>query len=72
MESKVYLKNPESAEAAAEHHQSAVLDAINNVLAGRDPCLDSTDIPVVIVEGDGANNNVTNETDMNLRMSPLS
>jgi hypothetical protein len=75
VESKVYLKNPESAEAAAERHQSAVLDAMNNVLAGRVARSDSTDVPVVIVEGDGTNNNVTNvtnDTDTNLRMSPLS
>jgi hypothetical protein len=45
---------------------------MNNVLAGRGARSDSTDVPFVIVEGDGANNNVTNDTDTNLRMSLLS
>jgi hypothetical protein len=45
---------------------------MNNVLAGRVAHPDSTDIPVVILEGDGTNNHVTNVTDTNLRMSPLS
>jgi hypothetical protein len=72
VESKVYLKNPESTEAAAEYHQLAVLDAMNNVLAGRVAHSHTAGIPVVILAGDGTNNNVTNETEMNLRMSPLS
>jgi hypothetical protein len=48
---------------------------MNNVLAGRVARLDSTDVPDFTVEGDCANNNVTNvtnNTDTNLRMSPLS
>jgi hypothetical protein len=35
---------------------------MNNVLAGRVACSERTDIPVVILEGDGTKNNVTNET----------
>jgi len=62
----------ESAEVAAECHHSAVLDALNNVLTGKVARSDSTDVPVIIMEGDATNNNVTNETDKNFRMSPLS
>jgi len=45
---------------------------MKDVLAGRVARLDSTDVPVVIVEGEDNVTNVTNDTDTNLRMSPLS